>query len=191
MYDLLDTYKCLLLITFAYSLDPDQIWVKTVRHSYGRIFWKGWFWKKISRQQKCMQNYPVGNELRINGNLEIWYTFTSDRVVTILSCRSCFTYLFAYWVILHAFFQNQLFWKKSFSITIRVSNSLDSDQAPWSAPKTQQMTLVGKELYVSLKKSPSGFFMCVWLRGGGVHLIRIRSFPHWLKIHAYTWNSTG
>ena len=30
-----------------------------------RIFRKSWFWKKISRWQKSIQNYPVGKELMV------------------------------------------------------------------------------------------------------------------------------
>ena len=53
------------------------------------------------------------------------------------------------------FFQNQFFSKNSFRNTIRVSNSLDPDQArhfvgpdlgPTCLQRLSQMTLVGKEL---------------------------------------------
>ena len=42
------------------------IWIQTAWHSNGiseKNFWKCWFWKKISRQQKSMKNNPVLKEL--------------------------------------------------------------------------------------------------------------------------------
>ena len=70
-------------------------------------------------------------------------------------------FLFTYWEILHTFllsadfFQNQLFSKNSFRDTIRMSNSLDPDQARQNGPKCLQRlsadNQVAKELNISFR----------------------------------------
>ena len=65
-------------ITFANSLDPDQA------RRFGipeRIFLKKLILKKISRQQNCMQNYPVCKEFIASKIGEFTNTYPVESVM--------------------------------------------------------------------------------------------------------------